>query len=153
MASRSVASVALLTWPASWLTIACKCGLLWVAGHCRAPMVPLSTVLCLSVTGWVSGPSSKLIGFSLEKYLLWCNSLWCSLILWIVAPQYSMSVSCSHVRKLKVFFRELRKDWKFLLCMLPHPRMSSTCRPNRPSCHCRRPVLCRCFRVHHSCRP
>lgn len=67
-ASLSVESVALLVSPASWLTVAWRCGLLCVAGHWSAPTKPLSIVRCFSLTGWSPlGLSSKDMGFCLAR--------------------------------------------------------------------------------------
>ena len=54
------------------LIVACRCGLLCVAGHCSAPTKPLSMVRSFSVTGWsVLEMSSKDIwAFALSSS--WC---------------------------------------------------------------------------------
>ena len=51
--------IALLTIPASWLVIACRCRLLRVEGHCRAPTIPRSIVHCFSVTACSAGAFSS----------------------------------------------------------------------------------------------
>lgn len=68
-ASCSVPMLALLTWPAKWLVIACRCGLLWVDGHWKAPTMPRSMVLCFSLTiccGRAVSSFSNAIGLFLE---------------------------------------------------------------------------------------